>query len=128
MNTSMISNTDSIPSAGLSNKAKSAFTPVLQKPTAQRYSPVNIFEPSPVQRYLFMSVLAQQHQDGKSTIVPKVLPSPMSKVTPSQYLRVGNCQDLLTSNIMRCESFQLQQFLVPAPKSFSLDVMLPNKS
>lgn len=59
-----------------------------------------------------------------------MLVSPMSKVTPSQYLRIGSFPDMQTPNLMRSESFQLQQFIVPAPKGFSLEtaVIQPNKS
>ncbi len=105
MNTSMISSTDSVPCVSISSKGKSAFTPVLQKPMAQRQSPINIFEASPVQKLLYLSVFAQQHQEGRQNVFPKMLASPMSKVTPSQYLRIGSFQDMNTPNLMRSESF-----------------------
>ena len=118
----------SLPMSSIS-KGKSAFTPVLQKPSAQRHSPMNIFEPSPVQKFLYLTILAQNHQDVRSTAGSKPIATPIPKLTPTQYLRVEGCPDLLSTNAVRSESMQfLNQSHVTAPKSFSLDVVFPSKS
>jgi len=111
------------------SKGKSAFTPVMQKPVAQRHSPMNIFEPSPVSKLFYLTILAQHHQDVRSSVVSKVLSTPIPQLTPTQYLRVGACPEVLNTNMMRSDSIQfLNQSLVAAPKSFSLDVVFPHKT
>ena len=46
----------------LKQTSKSAFTPVIQRPIALRQSPVNIFEPSPIQKLWYLNAIAQAHQ------------------------------------------------------------------
>jgi hypothetical protein len=64
-NTSQMSDTPSAftnPSSKLGQK--SAFTPMIQKPIpTKQYSPtMNLFEPSPIQKLLYMTAAAIVHQ------------------------------------------------------------------
>jgi hypothetical protein len=44
--------------------AKSAFTPIVQRPIAVR-SPMSLFEPSPINKLLYYTILAQHHQEAQ---------------------------------------------------------------
>lgn len=66
------------------SRTKSAFTPILQKPTVVRQSPsINLFEPSPIQKFLYLSALAQHHQEAAANAFKKALLSPMKSITPT---------------------------------------------
>ncbi len=64
MNTSQFSDTPSAFTAqSIKTHTKSAFTPIIQKPVPQRQSPqMNLFEPSPIQKILFMTAAALAQQ------------------------------------------------------------------
>ena len=70
-------------------KTKSAFTPInIQKPIALKQSPLNLFEPSPMQKLLYNIAMAQQHSDVAAQAFKKVF-TPTKVMTPSQFLNLG---------------------------------------
>eukprot|EP00347_Sterkiella_histriomuscorum_P011141 403373602 len=135
--------------------SKSAFTPVVHRPTAVRQSPINIFEPSPMQKHLlYMSALMRQQSkqmseqqiyyqvpiQQQSTMIPiqlfQKVQSPNKQVTPTQFLKAfgGKLEQINnTPNMVRSESIQHQlqqqhQLFVNGPRGFSYEVLLPQKS
>jgi hypothetical protein len=44
---------------------------------------MNLFEPSPIQKFLYFQALAQHHHEAASIAIKKVLSSPIEGVTPT---------------------------------------------
>ena len=76
---------------------KSAFTPITNKQTAAfTGTSFNLFEPSPIQKLLYHSTLAQHHQDAAVNAYKKVF-SPM-KITPTLFLKENMAMRMLESS------------------------------
>lgn len=109
---------------------------MIQKPVpTKQFSPtMNLFEPSPIQKLLYITAAAivqsQQSQHPDSAVKSlKKMQTPMKDITPTQFLRIGsNHESISTPNLLRSESSFFQQHFMAGPKGFNLDVIYPTKS